>query len=136
MTTNEVPAVPGKEAEEFRRGIERIIADLYSDDHDDASAMVMDARNDLQKLLDRVDARDSVAHLGGLRIQLKGEVHSVGEGLSGRDGICFKTDEIPWKQSENRPGQEIWIPAEQSTVQEWGKRLYDRVTIIFEVEAK
>lgn len=51
--------VPGKEAEELRQGIERLIADIAVDaDPEDIAA-------DLQRLLDETDARDALAYLEG-----------------------------------------------------------------------
>lgn len=54
--SGEVPGCPqrGKEAEELRKGIEELLAE-YSSGLVDADA--------LQRLLDDVDARDSLAHL-------------------------------------------------------------------------
>lgn len=48
----------GREAEELRAGVERIL----SDHHGDCTSMRL-IRRQLQALLDRVDARDSLAYV-------------------------------------------------------------------------
>lgn len=53
--------VHGKEAEELRSGIEEILTEDYACDH------VADMTRALLRLLERVDARDSLAYLEGKR---------------------------------------------------------------------
>lgn len=48
----------GAEAEELREGIEKLIKDF---DHPDEESVLQEVVRDLQALLDRVDARDSLA---------------------------------------------------------------------------
>lgn len=50
--------IHGAEASELREGIEKLIEEYNSDDENLSSVA-----DDLQRLLDRVDARDSVARL-------------------------------------------------------------------------
>lgn len=51
----------GKEAEELRRGIEKVISGL--NDFLTETDMAMEIAEELQKLLDEVDARDSLAYV-------------------------------------------------------------------------
>lgn len=53
--------VHGKEAEELRSGVEKILADSSNGDDDDASHALIEIRKSLIDLLDDIDARDSLA---------------------------------------------------------------------------
>lgn len=52
--------VHGREAEELRKGIEKILAD-YPEEPEDGRYTYYDHREALRRLLDEVDARDSLA---------------------------------------------------------------------------
>jgi hypothetical protein len=56
-------AVHGKEAEELRAGVEQILRDTAGAHDDDDVHHVRELRASLIRLLDRVDARDSLAFL-------------------------------------------------------------------------
>jgi hypothetical protein len=56
-------AVHGSEAEELRSGVERILGNVSSVKDADAPFVLAEMRKTLQRLLDHVDARDSLAYL-------------------------------------------------------------------------
>lgn len=60
--------IHGQEAEELRQGVEKIIASLQPEMGDDDSGIA----DDLRKLMDEVDARDSLAHLDAQQIDYEG----------------------------------------------------------------
>ncbi len=53
----------GAEAEELRRGVERLLDQVRHVEGHDARVVLIDFRRGIQSLLDRVDARDSLAFL-------------------------------------------------------------------------
>lgn len=54
--------IHGAEAEELREGIEKMIKDPPSSDHPESQMLVESLVDALQDMLDKVDARDSVAY--------------------------------------------------------------------------
>jgi hypothetical protein len=56
-------AVHGTEAEELRAGIERVLANIAVVRPEDAASVLAATRSTLQRVLDHVDARDSLAYL-------------------------------------------------------------------------
>jgi hypothetical protein len=81
-------AVHGHEAEELRKGIERIF--LEYDDVMHQPDEVNDMRAALRRLLDEIDARDSLAFLEATTCNTKGCLHHAAIRLGSRDarGPC------------------------------------------------
>ena len=61
--------VHGAEAEELRKGIEAILCEYAVDDakDDGAADYAEDMTRELRRLLDKTDARDSLAYIEGAR---------------------------------------------------------------------
>lgn len=101
--------VHGKEAEDLRRGLEGIIA-YYSENYTPEADPIAEIVESLRNLLDRVDARDSVAFLEAVKAQ---------EDETNRTYLCAGClKRLPWSNgcADDMPNHcdDCWVEAHKN----------------------